>query len=151
MKIKGYLSSGLVMIAVIAIQGQAIAQQGSLSLKEQRLLESITPASLEGHLEFLASDDLMGRSTPSPVSIWRRSISPPSSNAPASSRRATTDTSRHQNGYSISPNVSAPTARVRPGRSGLSVRSWLRMQRIRKVNRSCSGMWSVSYPDPIRF
>ncbi len=58
--------SGLALIAVIAIQGQAIAQQGSISIQEQRLLESITPASLEGHLEFLAGDELMGRDTPSP-------------------------------------------------------------------------------------
>ena len=65
MKMKRALS-GLALIAVIAIQGQAIAQQGSISTEEQRLLESITPVSLEGHLEFLASDELMGRNTPSP-------------------------------------------------------------------------------------
>ncbi|MFC1499462.1 M28 family peptidase [Candidatus Zixiibacteriota bacterium] len=58
--------SGLALVMVIVIQGQAIAQQGSISMKEQQLLESITPTSLEGHLEFLASDELMGRNTPSP-------------------------------------------------------------------------------------
>ncbi|MFC1628155.1 M28 family peptidase [Gemmatimonadota bacterium] len=65
MKMKRALS-GLTLIAIIAIQGQAFAQQGSFSIQEQRLLESITPSSLEGHLEFLASDDLLGRNTPSP-------------------------------------------------------------------------------------
>ena len=65
MKLKRELA-GLVLIAVLAAQGQAGAQQGSISTEEQRLLESITPASLEGHLEFLASDELMGRNTPSP-------------------------------------------------------------------------------------
>jgi len=61
--------SGAVIIALAVIAagpGQTCAQQGELTIEEEGLIKAITAASLEGHLEFLASDQLMGRNTPSP-------------------------------------------------------------------------------------
>ena len=51
---------------VVLAQGLVWAQTGSISSMEQQVLDSITLQSVEGHLEFLASDALGGRNTPSP-------------------------------------------------------------------------------------
>ena len=56
----------LAVIAFLALPGLVEAQTGSLTPEEETLIAVVTPASLEGHLEFLASDQLRGRDTPSP-------------------------------------------------------------------------------------
>jgi len=53
-------------IQIVLVQGLVWAQTGSISSMEQQVLDSITSQSVEGHLEFLASDALGGRNTPSP-------------------------------------------------------------------------------------
>lgn len=53
-------------IQIVLAQGLVWAQTGSISSMEQQVLDSITSQSVEGHLEFLASDALGGRNTPSP-------------------------------------------------------------------------------------
>lgn len=50
----------------LSLQGYALAQSGSVTGAQQAFLDHITARSLAGHLEFIASDELLGRATPSP-------------------------------------------------------------------------------------
>lgn len=53
------------LITLLAVTGNALAQ-GSITAEQQAVLSSITARSMEGHLYFIASDELLGRATPSP-------------------------------------------------------------------------------------